>query len=136
MSEYRSSGRVASLILDDVYERDITILDFCPLTDSVFNDGTAKNTALRDQMMRNGFYVKPNTDGDLYVITVKAYEDNKFSFTGLQAVNLNGKAGVWEPVLVVKVFSQMASTTTTDSEGEVWFSNSASDFINIGLSRS
>lgn len=135
MSGYKLDGIVASLILDDVLERDITTLDFCPLTDAEMDDGTEKMTALKNELMWNGFYVKPDTDGDLFVITRRAYHNNNKSFTGLQAVNLNGKAGVWEPVLVVKVFSQMSAATTTDSEGEVWSSNSASANICIGISR-
>ena len=102
MRDYKLDGVIQSLIVDDIIERNIETDDFCPDTDSdlVHGASTQYNTALASEMMANGFYVKPDTDGDLFVITRRAYVRNKNSFDGLSPVNLNGKAGVWEPVLV------------------------------------
>lgn len=130
---YKLDGVIQSLVCDDVIERNIETTEFCPATDSELNDGTQFNTALKNELMANGFYVKPDTDGDLWVITRRAYVRNKSSFTGINPVNLNGKAGVWEPVLVVKVYPKTNTNTTTDAEGSNW--DSASSNITIGISR-
>lgn len=135
MSEYKLDGYIQSLVLDDVLEVNIETSAFCPSEETtlVSTASTQYNTALKSELMANGFYVKPDTDGDLWVITRRAYVRNNNSLTGLIPVNLNGKAGVWEPVLVVKVFPKSNTNTTTDSEGSNW--DSAASNICVGISR-
>lgn len=114
---YGKDGVMTSLIVDDVYIRSIATADYNPASDT-----TALNAAQIGALLTNGFYVKPNVDGNLYVITLRQYKNNKNSITGLTPINIGPVvAGFYEPVPVVLVKANNDGTYP-----------SASTSINVG----
>ena len=110
MKGFVPSGAMRSVIADDVYVRSIATTDYAPVTAD-----TALNAAEIGALKDNGFYVKPDTDGALYVITLAQYKKNKNSITGLTPVDIGGLAGFYEPVPVVLVKAKNDATYASAS---------------------
>jgi hypothetical protein len=94
----------------------IASVNFDPITNATDTYGTALNTSQVGKYSRNGFLVRPNTDGLLYGITFDQYERNKKSLTGLTPQGFLGLANTWIECPFVKVYSNAdgsyASTST------------------------
>lgn len=97
-----SKGNAPSFWHTETYERSIATAAYYP---GCALDVTAAWSSARINDFWNGFFVRPNADGALYVITLSQYEDNKKSLTGLVPVKLYGKDSIWEYQPVVKVYA-------------------------------
>lgn len=95
----------------DYYEKyTISTEDFSPSADPSL---TASQIGT---YMDKGFLVRPNADGDLYGITLYAYERNNKSLVGLIPEPFDGLANTWIECKYVKVYASNAApygTTAT-----------------------
>ena len=114
-------GGAPSFWFSEIYDRSIATEDYYPGCTADVSDSWS---TARINDFWDGFYVRPTTDGVLYVITYHQYLKNKKSVTGLVPVKLNAKDGVWELTKVVKVFAHNDGT----------YASATSD-INIAISK-
>lgn len=114
-------GLAPSFWFDEIYDRSIATADYYP---GCATDVTATWSDARIGDFWRGFYVRPDTDGALYVITLRQYEDNKNRVTSLVPVKLFATANQWELIPVVKVFAKNDGTYP-----------SAASNINIAISK-
>jgi hypothetical protein len=93
-----SGGRNVPLFID-FYERySIVNEDFSPLEDASLTDSEI------GVYIDKGFLVRPSADGDLYGITLYAYQKNDKSLTGLIPQPFDGIANQWIECRFVKVY--------------------------------
>ena len=93
----------------DFYERhSIATEDFSPMEDPSLSEGytTEKVGLIEDK----GFLVRPNADGNLYGITLYAYNRNSQSLTGLTPEPFDGIANQWIECRFIKVYSKVHAT--------------------------
>jgi hypothetical protein len=100
-------GLAPAFWFDEIYDRSIATADYYP---GCAADVTATWSDARIGDFWNGFFVRPDADGALYVITLRQYENNKKSVTGLVPTHLRASANQWEFIPVVKVFAHNDGT--------------------------
>lgn len=121
MSITGARGQAPSFWFRDTYYRSIATDDYYP---GCAADVAAGLNAAQISDLWGGFFVRPDADGALYVITLAQYEDNGFSLTGLVPVQLMALTGVYEYTRVVKVYAHDDATYT-----------SAASNINVSISK-
>jgi len=105
---HQTYGAVIPFFVDDFFAIDLSGDAFDPITtlhDAEFVHPTEMTEYHAEaQYAKNGFLVRPNADGDLYVITRRQWENSRrASLATLEPKKFNGKGGAWLECPVVKV---------------------------------
>lgn len=110
-----SEGRRIPFNVDDCETQSISGVDFSPAEDASLTE------AQRSKYL-NGFYVAPNADDYLYVVSWRQYHANGDSVNGLSPQKIYSKEKDFFPMRVVKVFANDTSGyTTTVTEVQIGF---------------
>jgi hypothetical protein len=116
-------GRSVPFFVNDFTYEDIRTTDFDPITTLHDADNvhpTEMNDSTKGKYSRNGFLIRPDTDGAIWVITHEQYVRNHKSFTGLVPRKFLGLANTWIECPVVRVHCKAVGTYAA-----------ASDYINV-----
>jgi hypothetical protein len=138
-SIHDTRGVAVPFLVDDFNVEDLTLGAFDPITDLHDADNVAPDEMSEERAMakyhKNGFLVRPETTGDLYVVTWRQLENAMRGeetranivtiLAGLVPKAYDGVAHQWCEVPVVKVFG-------TDGDGSGHY-ESASDNVRIGI---
>lgn len=134
-----TSGRALAIFVDDFFPEDITNAAFDPigtLHDSEHVHPTVMTEPHCEGLYaKNGFLVRPDADGELYVITWRQYQEavkagmtiaeKRVVLAALEPKKFNGLAGNWVECAVVKVYG-------TDGDG-TGHSESVATGVEIGI---
>lgn len=114
---HQTSGRAIPFFVDDFFLEDITTDAFDPLTTLHDSEHVAPTEMAEEHAeglyAKNGFLVRPNADGDLYVVTWRqldkvirnnsTYAEKVAALALLEPKRYNGVANQWLECPVVKV---------------------------------
>jgi hypothetical protein len=114
-----NTGRQIPFFVKSYSYEHIATENFDPITRGVDGLGTL-NASQLGKYTRNGFLVRPNTDGILCAITHDQYIRNHKSLTGLTPQNFLGLANTWIECPLIKVYAKSDATY-----------GSTSDYINV-----
>ena len=116
-------NRTVPFLVHDYGQINIAAADFDPLTTLTDWRG-ALNISQAGSYRKNGFLVRPWTDGDFYAITWAQYEQamkNPHGLTEAQVIatlipqEYLARAGTWIEALLIKVFAHSNQTYPTVS---------------------
>lgn len=115
---HQTAGYATPLFVDDTWVEDISGDAFDPIV-TLHDIDHVHPTAMTEQhaaalYAKNGFLVRPNADGDLYVVTWRqlqnvvrsnaTFDEKQAALALIEPRVLNGKDGQWIECSVVKVF--------------------------------
>jgi hypothetical protein len=110
-----NKGRQIPFFISSFTYEYIATANFDPITAATDTYGTALNTSQVGTYSRNGFLVRPDTDGALYGITYDQYIRNHKSLSGLTPQKFLGLANTWVECPFVKVYSNADGTYASTS---------------------
>jgi hypothetical protein len=97
-------GRQIPFFVNSFTYEHIATANFDPITLGTDVTGTLNDSGI-GKYSRNGFLVRPDTDGALYGITYDQYIRNYKSLTGLTPQKFLGLANTWIECPFVKVYA-------------------------------
>jgi len=112
-------GRQVPFFVNDFTYESIATANFDPITlkhDADNVHPVEMNDSTIGKYTRNGFIVRPDTDGAIYMITHEQYTRNHKSLTGLVPRKFLGLASTWIECPVVKVYAKNDGTYPATSD--------------------
>lgn len=118
MQIHQTAGYATPLFVDDTWTEDITTDAFDPIV-TLHDIDHVHATEMTEPhaaayYAKNGFLVRPNADGDLWVVTWRqlqnvvrsnaTFDEKQAALPDIEPRRINGKDGQWLECSVVKVF--------------------------------
>ena len=98
-------GRQIPFFVNSFTYEHIATANFDPITAATDTYGNALNASQIGSYSRNGFLVRPDTDGAFYGITYDQYVRNHKSLSGLIPQKFLGLANTWIECPFIKIYA-------------------------------